>query len=75
MSDERPTGERHVPVLRERSVALLAPAVLSAQEAGRRYLVTCVHDEAIWLDFEGHERVDDRLGPRYAELPGVRLVD
>jgi 16S rRNA (cytosine1402-N4)-methyltransferase len=39
MGDDRPTGERHIPVLRDRCVSLIAPAVTSAEAAGRRAVV------------------------------------
>ena len=39
MGGDRPTGDRHVPVLRDRCVSLLAPAVASAEAAGRRPVV------------------------------------
>jgi 16S rRNA (cytosine1402-N4)-methyltransferase len=39
MRDDRPTGERHIPVLRDRCVSLIAPAVTSAESAGRRAVV------------------------------------
>jgi len=39
MSDERPTAERHVPVLRERCVNLLAPSIERAVEAAGRAVV------------------------------------
>ncbi|MBG6181515.1 16S rRNA (cytosine(1402)-N(4))-methyltransferase RsmH [Arthrobacter sp. CAN_A1] len=39
MSDDRPTGERHVPVLRERCISLLEPALLAAAAAGRTPVV------------------------------------
>ncbi|WP_422391698.1 16S rRNA (cytosine(1402)-N(4))-methyltransferase RsmH [Arthrobacter sp. N1] len=39
MGENRPTGERHVPVLRDRCVSLLAPAVEAAATAGRRPVV------------------------------------
>ncbi|MHA7286367.1 16S rRNA (cytosine(1402)-N(4))-methyltransferase RsmH [Arthrobacter sp. MDT3-44] len=39
MGDGRPTGERHIPVLRDRCVSLFAPAVTSAESAGRRAVV------------------------------------
>jgi 16S rRNA (cytosine1402-N4)-methyltransferase len=39
MGDDRPTGERHIPVLRDRCVSLIAPAVTSAESAGRRAVV------------------------------------
>ncbi|MDN4612061.1 16S rRNA (cytosine(1402)-N(4))-methyltransferase RsmH [Arthrobacter burdickii] len=39
MGDDRPTGERHIPVLRDRCVSLIAPAVASAESAGRRAVV------------------------------------
>ncbi len=35
MVEERPAAERHIPVLRERCIALLAPAVDAARAAGR----------------------------------------
>lgn len=39
MSDDRPTGERHVPVLRDRCISLLEPALLNAAAAGRTPVV------------------------------------
>ncbi|WP_104179397.1 16S rRNA (cytosine(1402)-N(4))-methyltransferase RsmH [Arthrobacter sp. B0490] len=39
MGGDRPTGERHVPVLRDRCVSLIAPSVASAEAAGRRAVV------------------------------------
>ncbi|MBG6224693.1 16S rRNA (cytosine1402-N4)-methyltransferase [Arthrobacter sp. CAN_A2] len=39
MTGDRPTGERHVPVLRERCVSLIAPSVAAAEAAGRRAVV------------------------------------
>ncbi|MHA7295440.1 16S rRNA (cytosine(1402)-N(4))-methyltransferase RsmH [Arthrobacter sp. HLT1-21] len=39
MSDDRRTGERHVPVLRERCTSLLEPALLAAVAAGRTPVV------------------------------------
>jgi len=35
MSEDRPTQDRHVPVLRDRCINLLAPAIEAAQAAGR----------------------------------------
>ena len=39
MQGDRPTGERHVPVLRDRCVSLIAPAVTAAESVGRRPVV------------------------------------
>jgi 16S rRNA (cytosine1402-N4)-methyltransferase len=39
MQHDRPTGERHIPVLRDRCVSLIAPAVTAAESAGRRAVV------------------------------------
>ncbi|MHA7283751.1 16S rRNA (cytosine(1402)-N(4))-methyltransferase RsmH [Arthrobacter sp. TMS2-4] len=39
MAGDRPTGERHVPVLRDRCVSLIAPSVAAAEAAGRRAVV------------------------------------
>ncbi|WP_434991879.1 16S rRNA (cytosine(1402)-N(4))-methyltransferase RsmH [Arthrobacter sp. Ld5] len=39
MTGDRPTGERHVPVLRDRCVSLIAPSVAAAEAAGRRAVV------------------------------------
>lgn len=36
MSEDRPTAARHIPVLRERCITLLAPAMESAHAQGRR---------------------------------------
>lgn len=39
MQDEQPVEERHVPVLRDRCVSLLAPSVEAARAAGRRPVI------------------------------------
>ena len=40
MNSERPAGERHVPVLRDRCINLLAPAIERAiEERGRAVVV------------------------------------
>ena len=39
MSEERPTQDRHVPVLRDRCINLLAPAIEAAEAAGRTAVV------------------------------------
>ncbi|MFZ3415219.1 16S rRNA (cytosine(1402)-N(4))-methyltransferase RsmH [Arthrobacter sp. 3Tela_A] len=39
MSEDRPTQDRHVPVLRDRCINLLAPAIEAAEAAGRTAVV------------------------------------
>lgn len=79
MSEDRPTGERHVPVLRDRCVSLLAPAVASAREAGRPPVLVDAtlgmggHAEALLTEFPtvhlvGIDRDTEALG-----LAGDRL--
>jgi 16S rRNA (cytosine1402-N4)-methyltransferase len=79
MSEERPTGDRHVPVLRERSVALLAPAVSAALEAGRRPVVVDAtlgmggHSETMLEAFPTAHLVGIDRDPQALSLAGARL--
>ncbi|WP_294565229.1 16S rRNA (cytosine(1402)-N(4))-methyltransferase RsmH [uncultured Arthrobacter sp.] len=79
MSDERPTGDRHIPVLRERSVTLLAPAVEAAAEAGRRPVIVDAtlgmggHSETMLEAFPTAHLVGIDRDPQALSLAGARL--
>ncbi|MHA7263883.1 16S rRNA (cytosine(1402)-N(4))-methyltransferase RsmH [Arthrobacter sp. TMN-37] len=79
MSDERPTGDRHIPVLRERSVALLAPAVHAAADAGRRPVIVDAtlgmggHSETMLEAFPSAHLVGIDRDPQALRLAGARL--
>ncbi len=79
MSDERPTGDRHIPVLRERSVMLLAPAVEAAAAAGRRPVIVDAtlgmggHSETMLEAFPTAHLVGIDRDPQALSLAGARL--
>ncbi|MBG6218027.1 16S rRNA (cytosine1402-N4)-methyltransferase [Arthrobacter sp. CAN_A6] len=79
MSEDRPTGERHVPVLRDRCVSLLAPAVASAREAGRRPVLVDAtlgmggHAEALLAEFPTMHLVGIDRDTEALRLAGERL--
>ncbi|WP_159619013.1 16S rRNA (cytosine(1402)-N(4))-methyltransferase RsmH [Arthrobacter zhaoguopingii] len=79
MSDERPTGDRHIPVLRERSVTLLAPAVEAAAAAGRRPVIVDAtlgmggHSETMLEAFPTAHLVGIDRDPQALSLAGARL--
>ncbi|WP_026550837.1 16S rRNA (cytosine(1402)-N(4))-methyltransferase RsmH [Arthrobacter sp. Br18] len=79
MSEDRPTGERHVPVLRDRCVSLLAPAVASAREAGRRPVLVDAtlgmggHAEAMLSEFPTAHLVGIDRDTEALRLAGERL--
>ena len=78
--DERPTSERHVPVLRERCVALLAPGVEAARAAGRAPVVVDAtlgmggHSEAILERFPDVTLVGVDRDEQALALAGERLA-
>lgn len=80
MRDDRPTGERHVPVLRDRCVALLAPAVLAAEAAGRRAVVVDAtlgmggHSESMLERFPDAHLIGIDRDPEALDLAGRRLA-
>ncbi|TDK24193.1 16S rRNA (cytosine(1402)-N(4))-methyltransferase RsmH [Arthrobacter crusticola] len=79
MSDERPTGDRHIPVLRERSVMLLAPAVEAAAAADRRPVIVDAtlgmggHSETMLEAFPTAHLVGIDRDPQALSLAGARL--
>ncbi|MBG6183990.1 16S rRNA (cytosine1402-N4)-methyltransferase [Arthrobacter sp. CAN_A214] len=79
MSEDRPTGERHVPVLRDRCVSLLAPALASAREAGRRPVLVDAtlgmggHAEALLAEFPTVHLVGIDRDTEALRLAGERL--
>ncbi|MFC3298898.1 16S rRNA (cytosine(1402)-N(4))-methyltransferase RsmH [Arthrobacter agilis] len=80
MRDDRPTGERHVPVLRDRCVALLAPAVLAAEAAGRRAVVVDAtlgmggHSESMLERFPDAHLIGIDRDSEALDLAGRRLA-
>lgn len=80
MRGDRPTGERHLPVLRDRCVALLAPAVASAQTSGRRPVVVDAtlgmggHSEAMLELFPDAHLVGIDRDTEALDLAGERLA-
>lgn len=79
MGDDRPTGERHIPVLRERCVSLIAPSVASAEAAGRRAVVVDAtlgmggHSEAMLQRFPDVHLVGIDRDTEALDLAGGRL--
>ncbi|WP_336856109.1 16S rRNA (cytosine(1402)-N(4))-methyltransferase RsmH [Sinomonas albida] len=77
--DERPTSERHVPVLKERCVSLLAPGVEAARSAGRAPVVVDAtlgmggHSEAILERFPDVTLVGVDRDEEALALAGARL--
>lgn len=65
MQGDRLTGERHIPVLRDRCVDLLSPAVSAAENAGRRAVIVDAT-----LGMGGHSAAMLERFPR-AHLVGV----
>jgi 16S rRNA (cytosine1402-N4)-methyltransferase len=80
MGGDRPTGDRHVPVLRDRCVSLLAPAVASAEAAGRRPVVVDAtlgmggHSEAMLERFPAAHLVGIDRDTEALDLAGERLA-
>ncbi|MHA7219560.1 16S rRNA (cytosine(1402)-N(4))-methyltransferase RsmH [Arthrobacter sp. MDT1-48-3] len=80
MRDDRPTDERHVPVLRDRCVSLLAPSVASAEAAGRRAVVVDAtlgmggHAESMLERFPSAHLVGIDRDTEALELAGERLA-
>jgi 16S rRNA (cytosine1402-N4)-methyltransferase len=81
MSDERPTAERHVPVLRERCVNLLAPSIERAVEASGRAVVVDAtlgmggHSEEMLRRFPGLHLVGIDRDEQALALAGERLEE
>jgi len=79
MSDERPTAERHVPVLRERCVNLLAPSIERAVEASGRAVVIDAtlgmggHSEEMLRRFPGLHLIGIDRDEQALALAGERL--
>ncbi|MBG6085625.1 16S rRNA (cytosine(1402)-N(4))-methyltransferase RsmH [Zhihengliuella flava] len=77
----KPTHERHVPVLLDRCVGLLEPAVLAARAAGRApVLVDCTlgmggHSEAILTRFPDARLIGLDRDEQALALAGERLKD
>lgn len=80
MSDDRPTGERHVPVLRERCISLLEPALLAAAAAGRTPVVVDAtlgmggHSESLLARFPQAHLVGIDRDLQALALAGERLA-
>ena len=80
MQGDRPTGERHVPVLRDRCVSLIAPAVTAAESAGRRPVVLDAtlgmggHSEAMLERFPTAHLVGIDRDTEALDLAGERLA-
>ncbi|KHL03129.1 16S rRNA (cytosine(1402)-N(4))-methyltransferase RsmH [Sinomonas humi] len=78
--ESRPTSERHVPVLKERCVALLAPGVEAARMAGRAPVVVDAtlgmggHSEAILERFPDLTLVGIDRDEQALALAGQRLA-
>ncbi|MEA5456879.1 16S rRNA (cytosine(1402)-N(4))-methyltransferase RsmH [Sinomonas sp. JGH33] len=78
--ENRPTSERHVPVLRERCVSLLAPGVEAARAAGRSPVVVDTtlgmggHSEAILERFPDVTLVGIDRDEQALALAGERLA-
>ncbi|MFD1212740.1 16S rRNA (cytosine(1402)-N(4))-methyltransferase RsmH [Arthrobacter sp. GCM10027362] len=81
MSDERPTAERHVPVLRERCVNLLAPSIERAVEASGRAVVVDAtlgmggHSEAMLRRFPRLHLIGIDRDEQALALAGERLEE
>lgn len=79
MSQERPTGERHVPVLLDRCLNLLAPAIEAASAAtGRAVVVDATlgmggHSEAMLRRFPQLHLIGIDRDTQALELAGERL--
>ncbi len=80
MGGDRPTGERHVPVLRDRCVSLIAPSVASAGTAGRRPVVVDAtlgmggHSESMLQRFPTAHLVGIDRDTEALDLAGERLA-
>ncbi|WP_298252923.1 16S rRNA (cytosine(1402)-N(4))-methyltransferase RsmH [uncultured Arthrobacter sp.] len=80
MEADRPTNDRHVPVLRDRCVDLLAPAVTAAEAAGRRAVLVDAtlgmggHAEAMLERFPGAHLVGIDRDTEALGLAGERLA-
>ncbi|MUK01916.1 16S rRNA (cytosine(1402)-N(4))-methyltransferase RsmH [Vibrio cholerae] len=80
MGGDRPTSERHVPVLRDRCVSLIAPAVSAAEAAGRRAVVVDAtlgmggHSEAMLERFPAVHLVGIDRDTEALTLAGERLA-
>jgi 16S rRNA (cytosine1402-N4)-methyltransferase len=81
MSDERPTAERHVPVLRERCVNLLAPSIERAVEAAGRAVVVDAtlgmggHSEEMLRRFPRLHLIGIDRDEQALSLAGARLAE
>jgi 16S rRNA (cytosine1402-N4)-methyltransferase len=81
MSDERPTAERHVPVLRERCVNLLAPSIERAVEASGRAVVVDAtlgmggHSEEMLRRFPRLHLIGIDRDEQALSLAGARLAE
>ncbi|NKX54950.1 16S rRNA (cytosine(1402)-N(4))-methyltransferase RsmH [Arthrobacter mobilis] len=81
MSEERPTAERHVPVLRERCVNLLAPSIERAAEASGRAVVVDAtlgmggHSEAMLRRFPRLHLIGIDRDEQALALAGERLAE
>ncbi|EMY33610.1 16S rRNA m(4)C1402 methyltransferase [Arthrobacter crystallopoietes BAB-32] len=80
MSDERPAEDRHIPVLRDRCINLLAPAIERAIEStGRAVVVDATlgmggHSEALLTRFEQLHLVGIDRDEQALALAGSRLA-
>jgi 16S rRNA (cytosine1402-N4)-methyltransferase len=80
MSDERPTEDRHIPVLRDRCVNLLAPSIERAIEANGRAVVVDAtlgmggHSEALLTRFPNLHLVGIDRDEQALALAGARLA-
>ncbi len=80
MGADRPTGERHIPVLRDRCVSLMAPSVEAAEAAGRRAVVVDAtlgmggHSESMLERFPAAHLVGIDRDTEALELAGERLA-
>jgi 16S rRNA (cytosine1402-N4)-methyltransferase len=80
MSDERPAADRHVPVLRDRCINLLAPSLDARREAGRTAVVVDAtlgmggHAEALLERFPEVHLVGVDRDQQALRLAGERLA-
>ncbi|MEG9247729.1 16S rRNA (cytosine(1402)-N(4))-methyltransferase RsmH [Arthrobacter sp. Soc17.1.1.1] len=80
MGGDRPTDERHVPVLRDRCVSLIAPSVAAAESAGRRPVVVDAtlgmggHSETMLQRFPTAHLVGIDRDTEALDLAGERLA-
>ena len=80
MSDERPTEDRHIPVLRDRCVNLLAPSIERAVEANGRAVVVDAtlgmggHSEALLTRFPNLHLIGIDRDEQALALAGARLA-